>query len=325
MLLIATDEAGYGPKLGPLVIVATAWNLPDSPPLESQLALERLFDGLRTPLRCQGVKIVVDDSKSVFQAQGKDGLKSLHAAVSAAVQWSLGTTGFPPKHTSLWLPIVAPEDCESILATPWLGQVPDDPFWTAQQVEPLIQQWQQAGVSLVKIAARIITARRFNDACDAGMNKADLLSETTLALVRNLLEATANKVSRAEVFCDRHGGRQYYSGVLQHTFHELPIQIGSESKQQSLYRFQHRSTEASIRFTVKGDSFAPVAMSSMIAKYLRERLMQSLNLHFAALHSGKRPLKPTAGYPVDADRYLADIAAIMKTHNIAPRDLVRMR
>ncbi len=28
MLLIATDEAGYGPKLGPLVIVATAWHVP---------------------------------------------------------------------------------------------------------------------------------------------------------------------------------------------------------------------------------------------------------------------------------------------------------
>ena len=50
MLLIATDEAGYGPKLGPLVIVATAWSIPGDD-LETEALTER-FAPLRTPRLC---------------------------------------------------------------------------------------------------------------------------------------------------------------------------------------------------------------------------------------------------------------------------------
>jgi ribonuclease HII len=112
---------------------------------------------------------------------------------------------------------------------------------------------------------------------------------------------------------------------LQHTFNDSAIEVVRESAQQSVYRFGYQGSSATIRFTVKGDSFTPVAMSSIIAKYLRERMMQSLNHYFESLHTGHTPLKPTAGYPVDADRYLADIASIIQQHKIARNDLVRQR
>ena len=99
----------------------------------------------------------------------------------------------------------------------------------------------------------------------------------------------------------------------------------SESKRQSVYRIRHATTNAVIRFTVKGDSFTPVAMSSIIAKYLRERLMQSFNAYFGEQHQGDAALKPTAGYPVDADRYLDEIAPIVKRLRIQESDLVRQR
>ena len=66
-------------------------------------------------------------------------------------------------------------------------------------------------------------------------------------------------------------------------------------------------------------------MSSMIAKYLRERLMGSFNEFFSARHQGAGPLKPTAGYPVDADRYLADIRPIIEAEKIARDELIRSR
>ena len=99
----------------------------------------------------------------------------------------------------------------------------------------------------------------------------------------------------------------------------------AESAKQSVYRFEHGRANATIRFTVKGDTFTPVAMSSIIAKYLRERLMQSLNRYFESLHAEQTSLKSTAGYPVDADRYLIDIGSIIHKHKIDNRDLVRQR
>ena len=45
-ILIGTDEAGYGPNLGPLTVVATAWHLPDGvEPLD-------LWDELTSVLTC---------------------------------------------------------------------------------------------------------------------------------------------------------------------------------------------------------------------------------------------------------------------------------
>ena len=88
MLLIATDEAGYGPKLGPLVIVATTWRLPDSMGQSpSQEELDDLFACVREPTSCGDDRVVINDSKAVYQSRGKDGLRGLHAVVSAADDW----------------------------------------------------------------------------------------------------------------------------------------------------------------------------------------------------------------------------------------------
>jgi hypothetical protein len=51
--------------------------------------------------------------------------------------------------------------------------------------------------------------------------------------------------------------------------------------------------------------------------------MQSFNRYFATLH--REPLKPTAGYPSDANRFLRDIAPILSREKIADEKLIRMR
>src|SRR3954452_13849763 len=42
-ILIGMDEAGYGPHLGPLVIAATVWHVPDEPPNRGS---QRFDDGM---------------------------------------------------------------------------------------------------------------------------------------------------------------------------------------------------------------------------------------------------------------------------------------
>ena len=83
MLLIATDEAGYGPKLGPLVIVSTAWQIPGDHLGEDEL--KALFAPLREPCVCGESTVVVDDSKVVYTPAA--GLNALHAVVSASYHW----------------------------------------------------------------------------------------------------------------------------------------------------------------------------------------------------------------------------------------------
>ena len=64
--LIGTDEAGYGPNLGPLVISATAWRVPDqSWNVDLYESLSDVITGARGRLRSD--KLWVADSKQLYK------------------------------------------------------------------------------------------------------------------------------------------------------------------------------------------------------------------------------------------------------------------
>ncbi len=323
MILIATDEAGYGPKLGPLVIVGTAWRVPcsggsDGPGGRGE-DLVRLFGPLREPCSCGESTVVVDDSKAVYKPSG--GLEQLHTIFSASLNWC----GFPGTSLDEVLLHLADGDLELIRRTPWLISGGDRSFRSPEQTKSLVDAWKASGIDLIDMKARVITAESFNNACEDGRNKSDLLSEATLGLVHCLIAANTAQETEVVVYCDRHGGRRYYAGVLQHVFPDATLRVRCETKQVSSYHLEMTGKRIDVSFTVKGDSFTPVAMSSLHAKYLRERMIESLNGYFASRHRGPEPLKATAGYPVDADRFLKDVAPIIAAENISTRKLVRSR
>jgi len=71
-------------------------------------------------------------------------------------------------------------------------------------------------------------------------------------------------------------------------------------------------------------------MSSIIAKSTRERLMRYFNDFFAAAWNRKTnpnrvQLKPTAGYAVDADRFLAQTTALRRQLSIPDERLIRAK
>ena len=66
--------------------------------------------------------------------------------------------------------------------------------------------------------------------------------------------------------------------------------------------------------------FLPVALASMVAKYVRELLMQRLNRFFRGQMTG---LKPTAGYFKDGRRYVTEIKPVIQRLHLASSDLVR--
>lgn len=316
MLLIATDEAGYGPKLGPMVVAATAWTIPGDGLSHDQI--DAFFSGLRSPAKIGDVKIKVDDSKAVFKPGG--GLAALHAVVSA----SHHACGQSPSTLASVLPIIAADDCDAIATTPWLGELSGEMFLELDQTKPLIDAWHATGIGLIDVQTRIITAATFNDAIRGGANKADLLAASTLGLAQKLIHKHPDH-REVVVYCDRFGGRRYYADVLQQIFDDAFPSVIAESSQRSAYRIPIDGRVIDIAFTVKGDRFTPVALSSMHAKYLRERMMESLNSYFQRLHRSNTPLRPTAGYPVDADRFLEAIEAVIVREDIDRSKLIRSR
>lgn len=320
MQLIAVDEAGYGPKLGPMVVAATCWELPGARDRSGD-DLDKTFAPLRTPPPVGTFSLAIAESKSLFQAGAADGRAKLHPLVSASLNWC----GLGSREIGELVSLLAPWDHADVDRAAWLKRLGGPGLLTPAETADVVRWWGSTGVRLADVAARVITARRFNQACGRGRNKSDLLSETTLELVRSLLDRQAKRVGQVDVYCDRHGGRRYYSGVLQHVFRDAEIAIDAESNRDSVYRIRRGGLEVRIRFTVKGDVFTPVALASVHAKYWRECFMDSLNRFFAAEHAGPGELRRTAGYPLDAERFLEEIRPIRQRLGIPDVDFVRSR
>ncbi|GAF86150.1 unnamed protein product, partial [marine sediment metagenome] len=170
------------------------------------------------------------------------------------------------------------------------------------------------GIRLLDLSAKVVFPKRFNAMLDEEDNKSTALSNTTLQLVAEKLEQLEGDAP-VEILCDKHGGRDYYQPLLMmHLAGGLP-QTLQEGREISRYRIEGERT-LDISFRMKAESLMPVALSSMLAKYLRELAMVSLNKFWAERIEG---LKPTAGYPVDAKRFLAEISGEVEKLGI-PRD-----
>jgi ribonuclease HII len=348
-LLIATDEAGYGPQLGPLVIVATAWQL------KPGIGLKSAHKRLARPIDIDGVgELRIDDSKRLFVRKrisqaNTSPASTLDLINDAAAAWT--ATPLPSENFRDWLNRIAPNDLEGLSGQPWFASlaVPlpvvapgcsaELPISSGQDIhQTLIRHWSGGGLQLVGIAARIIDAARFNRLLEVFTNKAELLSHMTCELALKLRRQHQNPVDAVtHVYSDRHGGRAYYGGLLQHHCPEHIMRVISESTQCSSYCLDEPDALAgasvgSIQwsFTVGGDSYPPVALSSIIAKSTRERLMGLFNQYFQAeaaehLAFGTHPLRPTAGYSVDAARFLQDILPIRARRSLADAILIRSR
>ena len=82
-----------------------------------------------------------------------------------------------------------------------------------------------------------------------------------------------------------------------------------ETEQRSAYLVRDGARTLAIAFEVEGDgSHLEVALASVCAKYVRELFVRRMNDHFAARKPG---LRPTAGYALDAARWLDDAAGIL--------------
>jgi hypothetical protein len=321
--LIGTDEAGYGPNLGPLVISATLWHAPDG------VGGEDLFDRLSHVIASQvsgiaarsGPCVAMADSKILY-TPGK-GLRHLERGLWAA----LGLLNHRPQTCHALWQVLAPDGFAGPHPVPpWYadydGPAPVD--CASEDLGPLTLALEAgfaaAGVRLGGIQSRVIFEEEFNDLVEAHASKGAALSHETLALAARMIEPLPDEP--IAVICDKHGGRDRYGALLAAHFPDWLIEIYGEGRARSLYRFGPERRRIEVCFRTKAESCLPAALASMASKYLRELAMRALNDFWRQRMPG---LQPTAGYPRDAKRFRQEIAAMQKSLGIHDRTLWRMK
>ena len=152
---------------------------------------------------------------------------------------------------------------------------------------------------------RVIDEEEFNRQVDRTGNKSTLLSETSLALVKQVIGEFAREGEDIEIYCDKHGGRNRYQAILTFMFDEEWFAIEIEGRTCSRYAAKWAGHSIQIQFMVDGDSIFPSAAASIIAKWTREELMDRLNGFWKTKVAGD--IAPTAGYYVDALRFAEQI------------------
>ncbi len=347
-LIIGVDEAGYGPNLGPLVIAASAWRVaadrraggPDvEPSLPEFLLCERFVPiGERGDRADAAAEPWIADSKIVYR---RGGLGALERTVSAAMIVSHENVGRDlltepdgfgrqagdganrDASASPPLPRTADELCRTMAgpyAAGWHAEQANkaSPLTlpraaTPAEIDRAAAAWRSASdrlpLELLGLVARPIFPAEFNRLLDQRQRKSDLLSQASLELVFRMIDRLHDFNGPREslaVYCDKHGGRNRYSGQLSEASGGGLFSAIEESRDLSRYRGRCGRLPVEWLFMSRAERFVPVALASMAAKYLRELAMEAFNRYWTSRVAG---LRPTAGYPVDARRFLAETEA----------------
>ena len=346
-LLLGTDEAGYGPNLGPLVIGATLWHVPEWPiDLYQQLAPLVQKELVPSKQKKTPEQIAVADSKQLYQSGGT--LESIetsllafltavsrqreHADIkdeSTVASW-LGDGAEQASDFKGWaekIGWVHPQDLETAIGYDWEGLAfPKIAKAShARQVgENLAQVFDEQNIQCLGIWVETLFPDRFNAGLEHRDNKATLLSTETCALVRRLLDQAlaGQDFSEVQVICDKHGGRSKYAALIQESLTECLVTIREESRSISRYAWQEGGVDIDLSFIARGEQQLPVALASMAAKYTRERVMEAWNAFWKKVCP---EIRPTAGYPQDARRFKLEIETVQQALGVTDQQIWRKK
>ena len=304
--VVGIDEAGYGPNLGPLVQAAVALHLPDN----DVAGWETLKPVVRRCCDKADGRLLIDDSKKVYTRHGLEGLEL----------GVMSTVGIIPQSLRSFLDQAVLPVCQSDLwSEAWCDPDEQLPLLIdAAALNDGLGQWITAN-NLLRSGvwnrvSWIVPPSRFNKIVDESGSKATVLAQGLVALMQ--ANCAAGRVGALcypddpiHFQCDKMGGRNFYAGMLQEAFPTGWVVPEKESAAESRYRIEMLDRPVTVTFRPRadGDGVA-VALASMLCKYLREVCMRQFNRFWATHVPG---IVPTAGYPVDAKRFFAQIKPAM--------------
>jgi hypothetical protein len=304
--LLGIDEAGYGPLLGPLVVSGVVLSLPE-PLLRADLWQVLGKAVAREKRRLLGRILITDSKKAYTPATGVDTLRRSVLVCLAARTEALAV---PQSSADLLETVCA--DCGPRLAGyPWyqdlsessLGGNRDDIRLAAGVLRKTLAEH---AVGLAAPRSRCLDVGFYNRQVEIVRNKAAVLFTEVCTLIQQSLdELPAGRT--LQVVVDRQGGRSGYRPVLQRMFPDMELAILREDDTLSSYELAGGGKTLRIHFPVGAElRCLPVALASMLSKYVREVLNESMNRFFCRQC---RDLRPTAGYWQDGQRFIRDLKA----------------
>jgi hypothetical protein len=300
---VGIDEAGYGPNLGPLVMTAVVAETSEVADRVRPLDLWQDLAGTVDRAGGDPARLWVDDSKAILR--GGKGRDRLEAACLAAIH-AAGLGRMDSLHQLL--EAIGAGATDEAELSPWFDAGEPAGSWpwcwdrdrvegllARRCLEPVAGNWRLAGIHTI-----VVGPMRFNRELAATDSKAAVHFAAFARLLRPLWERATDGVPTT-VTGDKHGGRHYYLEPLLQVFADAWIDRGPEGAALSQYTIRDSARRVELNLIPKADGHhGLVALASIVSKTVRELWMDGFNAYWQARVPG---LRPTAGYPVDAQRF----------------------
>jgi hypothetical protein len=356
-ILAGIDEAGFGPLLGPLVVSSAAFSVgTDLLGADPWRTLGRSVGRSRKHL---AGRLLIADSKKAYNRS--EGLGHLERTTLAALECLGRPPGDLMELLTVLCPDCLPRLAEypwyQDLAQCRLAAASGDRRIAARA---FAEDLRAHGASLVHLRTCCLDVAYFNRMVGSVRNKAQVLFIAVTQLIQALLNEFPGR--NIHILVDRQGGRAHYRENLLRSFPERELTVVQEGEERSVYEMRHRSgcgmglgsatqnsalgvpfqpmnhrqdadaTEeqgrdalATVRLTFEveaDDRHLPVSLASMVSKYIRELLMDRMNVYFGKMDAG---LKPTAGYWQDGRRFIEELRTRLPHLGIDRERLIRSR